>query len=479
MIPSEWFTQWNDALLWHRAELFLAAGWFTILLLIAIPAFRKGRLIPFTGLLLTAGYLALVVLTEYPASASLFTLQTDGIAVGAKVVAVIMTLIWFGWQVWYPERRSGEYAFVTISILVGTVISAEADHWITAILGMEIVSLSAYIMVAWQRADARAAEAALRYMLFGAISTAVMIYGISWWYGHFGSLSFDAVSESPTAPVLWLLILSGLFFKMGTFPMHFYLPEVYQGMPWPLIGFLGVIPRLGAMALIFRLGLVIQDPTWDMLIACMAGISMLWGSLAALRQDHLKRMIAFSGVAQSGYVLSTGISHDAAMTSTGYLYLGWYGLATILIAMGMQRSDPEEQRGVFSSWTGIGNSLGMNGLVVIAGLASLLGLPPLTGFVAKIMLGLSLAGQDSVTGWVLLGLLLLSTVLSAYYYLRWGVEAYLKKPTTHILHSRETSDTILGLLVVIGLLIPTVWGFFLAHEWLTPLIEMNYNKITP
>lgn len=292
--------------------------------------------------------------------------------------------------------RHGEYLGLVLFIGVGLMLMAEAQQLLMAYLAMELVSLSSYLLVGFLN-DQRACEAALKYLLYGALSSGIMLFGMSILFGLAGSLSFPEITQALTSlpgafrPALILsiiLMLAGLAFKISMVPFHMWTPDAYEGAPIPVAGLLSVGPKAAGLALLIRL-LAVFAPAWASLAPVflwLTVITMTLGNLVALVQTNIKRLLAYSTIAQVGYLLIGLVVH----TGVGRQALVIYLLAYLFMNLG-----------AFACAAAVFNDTGSESLEAFRGLAqrapglalmfalfllSLAGIPPLVGFFGKFLL---------------------------------------------------------------------------------------------
>jgi proton-translocating NADH-quinone oxidoreductase chain N len=322
--------------------------------------------------------------------------------------------------------REGEfYAVLTFASLSAVLVGMAGD---AALLGMAIgaLGLATFVMTGYLRRSGRGNEASIKYYIFGTVSGATMLYGLSWWFGVAGTTSLAAIGERlATAPdgiviASTVLVLAGLGYKAAMVPFHFWTPDAYDGAPLPVAAYLSVLPKLaGLVALARVLPLALPDDTagWTTAIAVLAAATMTLGNVAALPQRNVVRLLAYSSIAQSGYLLMGVAALDAS--DQGLPALVYYAiayaamnLAAFAVVLAVQR----ERRSVdLDAFRGLGRTHPWWTVALILSFLSLLGLPPLAGFVGKLVL--FKAAIDADQAW-LAAVAVVNTVISLYYYLR-------------------------------------------------------------
>jgi NADH-quinone oxidoreductase subunit N len=322
--------------------------------------------------------------------------------------------------------REGEfYAVLTFASLSAVLLGMAAD---AALLGMAIGALgvSTFVMTGYLRRSKRGNEASIKYYIFGTVAGAAMLYGLSWWFGLAGTTSLQVIGErlatAPDGVVIssTALVLVGLGYKAALVPFHFWTPDAYDGAPLPVAAYLSVLPKLAALVALARvLPLALPGDTagWTTAIAVMAAATMTLGNVAALPQRNVVRLLAYSSIAQSGYLLM-GVAalegSDKGLPALVYYALAYaaMNLAAFAVVFAVQR----ERRSVdLEAFRGLGRTHPWWTAVLVISFLSLLGLPPLAGFVGK--LELFTAAIDADQTWLAV-IAVVNTVISLYYYLR-------------------------------------------------------------
>lgn len=339
------------------------------------------------------------------------------IILAAAAVAVLCTPEWLA-----TDRRHGEYYAMLLLSTLGAMMMAAAADTLQLVMGMLLASITGFVMAAYHRDWALSVEAGMKYFLLGAFANSLLMIGVSLLYGLLGTSRYSAMSgaaaAAPHSPLLLLallLVVVGVGFKLGAVPAHAWLPDVAQGAPAPAAAFLTVVPKVGAAIALARLLAVFDDGTgWRTLVAAMAIATMTLGNLAALRQTDVRRLLGWSSVSQSGYALMAitvvGI-HKSALPAL-LVFLAGYAAANLtafaVITQLRGRTALDDFRGLASARPALAAVLALS-------LLSLVGIPPLAGFVGKLMLFMATidAGYS-----VLAVAALLNTVASLYYYLR-------------------------------------------------------------
>lgn len=333
-----------------------------------------------------------------------------------------------------PLAYRGEFCAIILFATFGMFTVVSATDLLTLLLGMELATIPLYALCAFRKGCPLASEASVKYIIMGSLSTAVAIFGYSFIYGCAGSLRFDAVlacaSQQPTSPLLLLgvlFLLAAAGFKLTLFPFHMWAPDVYQGAPAPVTAFLSVSSKATAIAF---LAVLLNGPLAPLhgqlqtSFLLLAAVTMTVGNLGALKQRNLLRFMAYSSIAQAGYIVLAFAGQGVMARASIFYYLLVYAAANyatffIIAVIGRGRNEElETLRGLGRQYPGLA-------AVLMLAMFSLAGIPPLAGFTGKFML-FATAAQSGFY-WMVLFAALNSTV-SLYYYLLLIKEAYITKP---------------------------------------------------
>ncbi|MFQ5534419.1 MAG: NADH-quinone oxidoreductase subunit N [Sphingomonadales bacterium] len=332
----------------------------------------------------------------------------------------------------------GEYYVLLLFALCGMMIMASGLDLLSIYLGLELQALSIYVLTGFMREDRRSNEAALKYVILGAVSSGVFLYGLSLLYGLTGTTQLtaiaDALSESDvTDPGLVLgtvFLVMGLVFKVGAVPLHMWVPDVYEGAPTPITAFLSVASKAAAFAVILRIFLDAMGAVaevWVIVIAVVAVLTMALGSFVALVQTNIKRMLAYSSIAHAGFVLLGLVAGARNGVASIMLYLLIYAFMNlgIFAAVVMMRNGDVKGE-MIDDYTGFAKVNRGLALVMLIFLFSLAGIPPTAGFFAKFYILVALVEQ----GYVALAVIaVLLSAVAAYFYIRIVMLMYMKEPT--------------------------------------------------
>ncbi len=328
-----------------------------------------------------------------------------------------------------------EYYGLLLSSILGMVLMASARDLITVFVALELLSIPAYMLATWRKRDLKSNEAGLKYYLMGVFASAIMLYGMSLLYGGAGSTLLtdinDAVSvdDSPSAIVVMgvIFVIIGFAFKVSAFPFHTWAPDTYEGAPTPVTAFLSVASKAAGFVALLNLlfvGFFGRDDVYEPLIWILAAASMTVGNLIALRQTNLVRMLAYSGVAQAGYMLAplavASDVGDAALTAT-VTYLLVYAamnLGAFAIVLAVARKTRSAEIDSFKGLFGYAPGLT---IAMTVFLFSLAGIPPLGGWWAKFRVMEAVIDAESASGVVLGVFVAVNSVIALYYYARIGL----------------------------------------------------------
>ena len=355
----------------------------------------------------------------------------DPMAKVLKVSILLVTAAVFVYSREYLRSREmykGEYFTLGLFAVLGMMIMVSAKTMLLIYLGLEMLSLAMYAMVAFKRDDGRASEAAMKYFVLGAIASGMLLYGMSIIYGVTGSLHLDHIatymSTHSVMDNIGLLlglsfIIVGLGFKLGVVPFHMWVPDVYDGAPTAVTLFLGTAPKIAAFAMVIRLlveGLGDMVQGWQQILSLLAALSLLAGNIIAIAQTNIKRMFAYSTISHMGFVLM-GI---LAGSQTGYAASMFYIITYAIIAMGgfaiillLSRDGSEADQ--LSDLQGLSSRHPWYAFMMMLFLFSMAGVPPTVGFYAK--LSVITAVVDANVIWLAVFGVVMS-VIGAYYYLR-------------------------------------------------------------
>ncbi len=319
----------------------------------------------------------------------------------------------------------GEYYGILLFSIVGMMLMAAAGELLTAYVALELLSFSLYILASYARNEPKSNEAGIKYVLLGAFSSALLLYGISLIYGAVGATRFQDIAlalrgmegVNSLLVVGIALVLAGLGFKVAAVPFHMWAPDVYEGAPMPVTAYIAVGSKVAAFALLLRLFAEAFAPAidqWRLLVAALAALTMTTGNLVALTQTSIKRLLAYSSIAHVGYLLM-GLAALSPLASTGLmLYLVGYAVTNMLVFVCAIAFFNREGKDEISALAGLADRSPFLAAAMAAALFSLAGLPFFAGFTVKFYLFSATAKAGLL--W-LAGIAITNSLISLYYYL--------------------------------------------------------------
>ena len=421
--------------IWPELAVTLTAG----VVIVADGLLSRSRARTWLPLLTVIGLLAALVVPT--ASGEFFNgfVRVDGFTNFFRVLFILLAL--FGSVVaptYLFNKRvpPGEYYATVLFSTLGSMTIALSTDLITIFVGIELMTIPMYVLAGLQRRDRFSNEAALKYFLLGAFSSALLVYGFAWLFGITGSTRFTEIAAALRvtglangATIIALsLITVGLGFKAAVVPFHQWTPDAYDGAPTPATAFMSVAPKAAAFAAILRVlvgGLGPLAVDWSTVFAVLAAITMTGGNVVALAQTNVKRMLAYSSIAHTGYILAAvaAISAGASAGAAILFYVFAYGIMNLGAFACLIYIDLEGTRGAtLDELNGFAKRHGLGALVFGVFLISLTGIPPTVGFVAKFFVIQPVL--DAGYAWLAV-ILALNAVLAAFYYLRVVVHMYM------------------------------------------------------
>ena len=375
--------------------------------------------------------------------------------------------------------RGGEFFTLSLFALLGMFVMISGHNFLVIYMGLELLTLCSYALVALRRDNATATEAAMKYFVLGALASGFLLYGLSMLYGATGSLDlnevFNAIASRQVKHQVLIFglvfIVAGLAFKLGAVPFHMWLPDVYQGAPTAVTLLIGGAPQLAAFAICLRLlveGLLPLAFDWQQMLAVMAIGSLLVGNLAAIAQSNLKRMLAFSTISQMGFLLlgllSGVVNGNQLNTESAYSAAMFYAITYVLttlaafgIIMLLARAGHESEE--ISDLAGLNQRSPLYAGVMAVAMFSLAGLPPLVGFYAKLAVLQALISSQQTSYLMLAIFAVLMSLVGAFYYLRIVKVMYFDAPQSPVHPITAPADarvvlTINGALILILGILP-------------------------
>ncbi len=389
-------------------------------------AFQLASMLALGALLITAG---LVIIAPQGLGygglfvADAFSRFTQVIILAGAALAIILSLD-------FNRQEEGlarfEFPVLILFATIGMMIMVAATNLMTLYLGLELQSLSVYVIAAFARDSLRSSEAGLKYFVLGSLASGLLLYGISLTYGFSGSMDFGHIMQAllsgkPSVGLIigMVFVLSGLVFKASAVPFHMWAPDVYEGAPTSVTALLGSAPKVAAVALLLRVmvgpfGHLL--PQWQLLIEIISIASLVVGALAPLVQTSIKRLMAYSSIGHVGYALMGVAAGTASGTSGTLIYLATYLFMTLGafgVIIGMRRQGRSVEK--ITDLAGLGRNDGGLALAMTIFMLSMAGVPPLSGFFGKLYVFLA-AIQSGL--WTLAVIGVITSVIGAYYYLR-------------------------------------------------------------
>ena len=371
--------------------------------------------------------------------------RVDDLSVFFKVATVVIGILSALFAPSYLAQRRlplGEFNVILLFSLTGMFVLASSSDLITLFIGLELMVMPAYLLAGFHKTDRYSNEGGLKYFLLGSFASAILLFGISWTYGLTHSTRIadigGLVHDGGAAGLIAIAMLTvGSTFKAAAVPFHYWTPDAYQGAPTPLTGFLSVGPKLGAFALLIRVfadGLGLSGADWYGVMAILAVLTMTGGNIVALAQTNVKRMLAYSSIAHTGYIIAglAAFAHatDPAIKAQGIeailFYVLGYGVMNIAAfsVVGMLQRDPRRFGGL-SAFAGLAGRAPALAAAMAVLLLSLTGIPPTVGFFAKLYV--LVATVDAGVAWLAVAIAL-NAALAAFYYLRVIVYMYMREP---------------------------------------------------
>jgi NADH-quinone oxidoreductase subunit N len=403
--------------------------------------------ITIAGLLLSGCYLLGQGISHVEMVGFFDMIHIDTFATSARLIILLSTLLItiFIQQRHQHDRPLGDLYAVLLTATLGLNLLTMSSNWLMIFIAVETVSISSYIMVGYFSSNKAQSEAAMKYVLFGSICAAVMLYGLSLLYGFTGNLNFDAQShiaglvEAPQLmiSIALLFLLTGIGFKLSFFPFHVWSPDVYQGAPTVVTTYLATVPKIAVVVLLSKLlaaWLSVSFYFSDFLVYAMIIIAiatMLIGNLAALRQQDAKRMMAYSSIGHTGILLMAVLVYQNNESNVLLFYLSIYTLMNIAVFIFIDALEVNLGTTAIASYRGLGKQFPLLFTSFSVVLVALVGLPPTAGFVGKLLVFSKVFEQyQSFQSFGLLALLIvgaLTSVISLFYYFKIPLQAFLKE----------------------------------------------------
>jgi NADH-quinone oxidoreductase subunit N len=468
-------------------EIFLTC-WLCVVLIVDFvsPRLPKERLayLSVAGLVITLGCLAWFDVNHISGAlfGNMFVL--DRMAIFFKVLILGATILVILSSVEYVNRFTlfrGEYYVLVVMSALGMMFMASANDLLSVFVSLEFSTLGFYVLVSYLRDDLASNEAGLKFFILGVFAAALFAYGISLVYGETGQLVFSEMSSAQATPGLiigFLLIFAALGFKIGAVPFHSWIPDTYHGAPTPVTAFLSIAPKGAALVILLRIFLVALasfKPVWVYLLVAVSIVSMTYGNIVAIAQRNIKRLLAYSGIAQIGNVL-IGLAAGTKMGSDAILfYLLAYlfanlGAFAVVIAVSQAIGKDE-----IEDYRGLNRRSPFLAFAMLLFLLSLAGVPPLAGFIGKLYIFVAAIKEGLYT---LITVGLINIVISMYYYLIVVKQMYINEP---IDPSPIRISAPMRTVIYVGLAGTLVIGIYPQPftDWVVEATLMFSNFVTP
>lgn len=398
---------------------------------------RSQRTLGGIGLMGTlAGLVSTWFMAETPGFAFWNMVRVDGFSVffHVLVIATAIVLVLTSYEYMAVQKiRAGEYYGLILLGVVGMCLMSSAVELVLIFIALEISSISTYILAGFRRRSATSSESSLKYFLLGSFATAFFLYGVALMFGATGSTNIDEISvalSSGQVPLLAYvavaLMFVGLGFKVAAAPFHIWTPDVYEGAPAPVVGFMSTAPKAAAFAVLLRVVFEANAPGRSWLIWICAALSMTLGNIAALVQTNIKRLLAYSSIAHAGYMLVAFASAPDLGTSAVMFYAASYAAMNVgAFAVVSHLANSGERYVTVDDYAGLGHRSPILAGTLTIFLISLIGIPITGGFFAKFYV-FSAALKSNLIGLTIIGVM--NSAIAAYYYLKVIVAMYMREP---------------------------------------------------
>jgi NADH-quinone oxidoreductase subunit N len=453
-------------------ELILTVGAIVLMMVAAFTGRRGAALISWSAVaLLIAATFALV---GAPSNAGpLFggLIAADAFGAFGKVIIFISSAVAIiaahGWFERGTEHAS-EYSVLILFSAIGGAVMVSATNLITLYVGLELLSLSSYVLAAYRRSDERSAEAGLKYFVLGALASGILLYGISLLYGFTGTMSFTGIAATfaregtHSIGLLFGLVflLAGIAFKISAVPFHMWTPDVYEGAPTPVTAFFASAPKVAGVLLATRVCLDALGPAtnaWRQIVIVSALASILLGAVAAYGQTNIKRLLAYSSINNVGFALIGLAAGGAKGASSVLFYMAVYVVMTLgaFLCVLLMRGKDGEPLESLDSLSGLSQARPGLAAAFAIFMFSLAGVPPLFGFWPKLLV-FNAAVDQGLVALAVAGIL--GTVVGAYYYLRIVKIMYFEDNASPLVRTRAPVE---GILILVAALVVSPLGYLL------------------
>ena len=410
---------------------------FGILIMLVDPVLPEDSSKKPLGYIALVGVLASLAATAYQTGfygdAFYDMVRVDTFSVFFHFVVLLVALVTVLSSFEYLEVqriKAGEYYALVLFATVGMALMSSAIELVLVFIGIEISSIATYVLAGFRRRAAESAESSLKYFLLGSFATAFFLYGVAMMFGATGTTNVyriaEAISTKPSVVVYLAvgLMFVGLGFKVAAAPFHVWTPDVYEGAPAPVTGFMSTAPKAAAFAVLLRVLFAMDAPGWFWMIWIASVLSMTLGNIGALVQNNVKRLLAYSSIAHAGYLLVAFAAAKTTGISAAIFYAASYALMNVgAFAIVAHLAGKGERYVTLEDYTGLGRRSPLIASLLTIFLISLIGIPITGGFFAKFYV-FSAALQSNLIGLTIIGVI--NSAIAAYYYLRIIVYMYMR-----------------------------------------------------
>lgn len=465
-------------------EIYLTVLAMAVLFMDLLTSGKKSRIIGYVTCagLLPLFPLAMVSVDEAPAFGGMVI--SDGFALFFTMLFILAALMTVMISITYLARlevERGEYYYLILFATLGMVVMAKAADLLSFYVGLELMALSFYILVAFRAKANRSKEGALKYFILGALSSGILLYGISFAFGATGTTSLAGIAEragmshggNPYLLLAVVLILAGFSFKVALFPFHLWAPDAYEGAPVPVTAFLSVGSKAAAFAVFLRIFLVAfpaLHPDWSKLMWLLSAATMIFGSVVAIPQKNVVRMLAYSSIAHAGIILMGLLVHNETGVSAVLYYLLAYtfmNTGAFAVVAALSKLDGRGEN--IADLAGLSARHPLLAFLMALFLLSLAGVPPTAGFAAKFLI-LASAMEARYYGLATIGII--ATAIALFFYAKVVFHIYMREPDTP--EAPVSLQPVFGAALLIAAAGTVIPGIYPA-----PFIAFAVNAVKP
>ena len=363
-------------------------------------------------------------------------LSIDSLAVFFKIALMssVIIVLWLSLDYFeFETAPMGTYSGILLFATVGMMLLVSSVDLLMAVIGVEMLSIASFILTGFAFGRRSSAEAAIKFFMVGALSTAIFLFGISYYYGYFGTTQLSALQAFPAGQkpelvlsLILMFLIAGIAFKLAMVPFHMWAPDAYEGAPTPVTAFLSVAPKAAAIGFLLRLLSNHEALGITPLLAILAAVTMTVGNLGALHQTNVKRLLAYSSIAQVGYILVALVAGGSLGSQAAMVYTFVYIFMNLGVFAGLLMLSNRSHQEDVPSFAGLSQkSMGLS-LAMVVFLLSLTGIPPFAGFVGKFAIFASIIQKPELF-WLAI-VAVVNSVISLYYYFRLVHEMFFRDP---------------------------------------------------